>query len=54
MVKEISQQYNFTIYFAITYFLNLVDAFVGAHLFDFTVKEDYLSNTYRLNVRYNF
>jgi hypothetical protein len=48
------QRDNFTIYFAITYFLNLVDAFVGAQLFDFTVKEDYLLNIYRLNVRYNF
>ena len=48
------QRDNFTIYFAITYLLNLVDAFVGAQLFDFTVEEDYLLNTYRLNVRYNF
>ena len=48
------QRDRFTIYFAITYFLNLVDAFVGAQLFDFTVEEDYLLNTYRLNVRYNF
>lgn len=48
------QRDRFTIYFALTYLLNLVDAFVGAQLFDFTVKEDYFSHTYRLNVRYNF
>ncbi|MEJ2494771.1 MAG: DUF5683 domain-containing protein [Ignavibacteriaceae bacterium] len=48
------QRDRFTIYFTIAYFLNLVDAFVGAHLFDFSVEEDYLLNTYRLNIRYNF
>lgn len=45
---------KFTIYFVITYFLNLVDAFVGANLFDFSVEEDYLMYNYRLNIRYNF
>ena len=31
----------FTIYMAITYLLQLVDAYVDAHLFDFTVQENY-------------
>jgi hypothetical protein len=31
----------FTIYMAITYLLQLVDAYVDAHLFDFTVQESY-------------
>ena len=31
----------FTIYMGITYLLQLVDAYVDAHLFDFTVKDNY-------------
>lgn len=31
----------FTIYMAITYLLQLVDSYVDAHLFDFTVQENY-------------
>jgi len=31
----------FTIYMAVTYLLQLVDAYVDAHLFDFTVQENY-------------
>src|ERR1035437_3168935 len=31
----------FTIYMGITYLLQLVDAYVDAHLFDFTVQENY-------------
>jgi hypothetical protein len=31
----------FTIYMGITYILQLVDAYVDAHLFDFTVEENY-------------
>ncbi len=48
------QRDQFTIYIAITYLLNLVDAFVGAHLFDFSVEEDYLMRTPRLKVTYHF
>ena len=48
------QRDRFTIYFTIVYFLNLVDAFVGANLFDFSVEEDYRINNYRLNINYNF
>lgn len=48
------QRDNFAIYLALTYLLNLVDAYVDAHLFDFTVTEDYLSRTPQLNIRVNF
>ena len=48
------QRDQFTIYIAITYLLNLVDAFVGAHLFDFSVEEDYLMQTPRLKITYHF
>jgi hypothetical protein len=48
------QRDQFTIYIAITYLLNLVDAFVGAHLFDFSVEEDYLLQAPRLKITYRF
>jgi hypothetical protein len=48
------QRDNFAIYLALTYLLNLVDAYVDAHLFDFTVTEDFLTNSPQLNVRINF
>jgi hypothetical protein len=48
------QRDQFTIYFVITYLLNLVDAFVGAHLFDFSVEEDYLIKVQRLKFSYSF
>jgi hypothetical protein len=38
----------------ITYALNLLDAYVDAHLFDFSVDEEPLTNSMRLNVRINF
>lgn len=43
----------FTIYMGLTYFLNLVDAYVDAQLFDFTVEEDFLIGQPRLNLRIN-
>lgn len=43
----------FTIYMLITYVLNLVDAYVDAHLFDFSVEEDFLTRMPRLNVKVN-
>lgn len=43
----------FTIYMGLTYFLNLVDAYVDAQLFDFSVDEDFLTGQPRLNVRIN-
>ncbi|MCH9028882.1 MAG: hypothetical protein IH819_04555 [Bacteroidetes bacterium] len=48
------QRDNFTIYITITYLLNLVDAFVGAHLFDFSVEEDNVTKTPMLKVKYHF
>ncbi|RJP73460.1 MAG: hypothetical protein C4539_01670 [Ignavibacteriales bacterium] len=44
----------FTIYMFITYALNLLDAYVDAHLFDFNVDEEPMTNSMRLNVRINF
>jgi hypothetical protein len=44
----------FTIYIALVYLLNLVDAYVDAHLFDFTVEEDFLIKTPMIKVRFNF
>ncbi len=43
----------FTIYMGLTYLLNLVDAYVDAHLFDFSVDEDFLIGQTRLNLRIN-
>jgi len=48
------QRDNFAIYFVLTYLLNLVDAYVGAHLFDFSVEEDYVSHAPRLRISYRF
>jgi len=48
------QRDNFTIYFALLYLLNLVDAYVDAHLFDFNVDEDFLTGSTRFNLRLNF
>jgi len=43
----------FTIYMGLTYLLNLVDAYVDAQLFDFSVDEDFLIGQTRLNLRIN-
>jgi hypothetical protein len=43
----------FTIYMGLTYFLNLVDAYVDAQLFDFSVDEDFLIGQPRLSIRIN-
>lgn len=43
----------FAIYIGLTYVLNLVDAYVDAQLFDFSVKEDFLTGTPMLNVKIN-
>ena len=48
------QRDKFAIYFVITYLLNLVDAYVGAHMFDFSVEEDYISHAPRLKIFYRF
>lgn len=42
----------FAIYLGLTYFLNLVDAYVDAHLFNFDILSR--NNEIRLNISYNF
>lgn len=55
-----SQRDDFVWYFIIVYVVNLVDAYVDAHLFDFDVKEEKLIRygnpvrTYRMNLNINF
>jgi len=44
----------FTIYMGLVYFLNLVDAYVDAQLFDFNVEENFLNKTPMINLRINF
>ena len=46
------QRDMFTIYLGLTYLLNLVDAYVDAQLFDFTVEEDFLIRQPRLNIKF--
>jgi hypothetical protein len=48
------QRDNFTIYLVILYILNLVDAYVDAHLYDFTVNEDFISGGSRIQLRVYF
>jgi len=48
------QRDEFAIYIALTYFLNLVDAYVDAHLFDFSVEENKMLSTPMLGVKFNF
>lgn len=48
------QRDEFAIYIVLTYFLNLVDAYVDAHMFDFSVQENSLTKTKMLNIRVNF
>ena len=44
----------FSIYIGLAYVLNLVDAYVDAELFDFTVKENSYTKTPMLNMRIKF
>jgi hypothetical protein len=54
------QRDDFVWYFAIVYFINLVDAYVDAHLFDFDVRQEKIITTgrtdrqYKLNFHLNF
>lgn len=41
----------FAIYIGLAYVLNLVDAYVDAHLFDFDVSENRMTHSYQLNMR---
>ena len=44
----------FAIYIGLAYVLNLVDAYVDAELFDFSVKQDFRTNSPMLNMRIKF
>ena len=44
----------FAIYIGLTYVLNMVDAYVDAELFDFTVKENSYTKSPMLNMRIKF
>lgn len=44
----------FSLYMGITYLLNLVDAYVDAHLFDFTVEDNLLTRYPMIGVRIPF
>lgn len=44
----------FAMYFVFTYLANLVDAYVDAHLFDFSVTEDFFRYQPMLNIRMHF
>lgn len=48
------QRDQFAIYIVLTYLLNLVDAYVDAHLFDFNVDENYFTGQKMYNLRINF
>lgn len=45
------QRDNFTIYMGLLYLLNLIDAYVDAHLFDFNVQDDLTRNGFQINLR---
>ncbi len=44
----------FTIYIALVYVLNLVDAYVDAHLFDFSVEENFMNGSPMFGIKFNF
>lgn len=44
----------FAMYFVFTYLATLVDAYVDAHLFDFSVTEDFFRHQPMLNIRMHF
>lgn len=44
----------FAIYIGITYFLNLVDAYVDAQLFDFNVNENQFGQTVQISLKIKF
>ncbi|MCW8850178.1 MAG: DUF5683 domain-containing protein [Melioribacteraceae bacterium] len=43
----------FAIYLGLTYFLNLIDAYVDAHLFDFDININQYTHKPELNIRLN-
>lgn len=46
------QRDEFAIYIVLTYFLQLVDAYVDAHLFDFNVTPDPFTHTPQLGIKF--
>lgn len=44
----------FAVFIGLTYFLNLVDAYVDAHLFDFDVETENTINNYQLSIKVRF
>ncbi len=57
--KSIRNSYHdqrdlFAIYMGLTYFLNLVDAYVDAQLFDFNVNENYRTGEPMLGIKIKF
>lgn len=46
------QRDEFAIYIVLTYFLQLVDAYVDAHLFDFSVTPDPVTKTPQLDIKF--
>ena len=57
--KDIREFYRdqrdlFAIYLGLTYLLTLVDAYVDAHLFDFSVTESPENRSTQLHFRYAF
>ncbi|GAB4300758.1 MAG: hypothetical protein Kow0098_28460 [Ignavibacteriaceae bacterium] len=47
------QRDEISIYLGLVYLLNLIDAYVDAQLFDFTVDEDFLTGSHFINLRIN-
>lgn len=48
------QRDMFIFYIGLTYFLNMVDAYVDAQMFDFSVSEDIVTNNKMLNIKFYF
>ncbi|MEW6654279.1 MAG: DUF5683 domain-containing protein [Bacteroidota bacterium] len=48
------QRDMFAVFIGLTYFLNLVDAYVDAHLFDFDVETDQVSSNYMFSIKIRF
>jgi hypothetical protein len=48
------QRDQFAVYMGLTYVLTLVDSYVDAHLFDFSVDEKFYRSRYQINMRIGF
>jgi hypothetical protein len=49
-----SERDKYALVLGLSYFLNLVDAFVDAHMFDFDVTENPVTREPQLNMRFKF